>query len=647
MATRRIHITLGTAGHIDHGKTALVRNLTGCETDTLKEEKERGMSIDLGFAPCRIEGLEAGLVDVPGHENFVRTMVAGATGMDGVILVVAADDGVMPQTREHLDILCLLGVRHGVVALTKIDRVEAGRVEEVAAEVRGRLRGTFLEPAEICPVSNTTFEGLNDLRAALVRLMERVPPRGTGGVFRLPVDRAFAVKGYGAVVTGIPAHGRVAVGAELEMHHQGGEKPVAGRLRAVQVYREAGETAQAGECAALNVPQWDHARTRRGDVVAAPGCFVAGEWLVCRLALLGREGLDLRNGGQVRVHTGTVDVPGTVYLEQGRRMNAGDEGLVQVRVAAPIVAGPGDPFLLRVLGPARTIGGGRIVAMPARRLRRQRPEAWAAARARAEALGDPIRLVESCLRAAVGGIAREPGLEFEAKLRADEVRAALGALEAGGVAVAVPGQGYIHGETAARARAAVLAAVGAFHREHPESPGLARESGWVPTLGEGPPLAPALAEWAVAALLGDGALVRDGATGRIALPEHTARVTDADRLGMEAVERAFREHRFAPPDETGLAAAGGVGVEEARRLTRLLEERGRLVRVGAGLLFHAEAVAEARARIEEHMRREGRLESVKFKYLVETTRKFALPLLDYFDRIGVTRRVGNTRFPRR
>ena len=209
-----LNVTLGTAGHVDHGKTLLVQSLTGCNTDRLKEEKERGMSIDLGYAPCHVKDLEVGIVDVPGHESFIKTMVAGACGMDGVILVVAADDGIMPQTREHLDILTLLGLRHGLVVLTKIDRVDDARRQEVIAELGGFLQGTFLEAAPILPFSNITYDGFHPLLAALEGLVRSITPRRADGVFRMPLDRAFSAKGFGTVVAGIPVAGAASLGGE-------------------------------------------------------------------------------------------------------------------------------------------------------------------------------------------------------------------------------------------------------------------------------------------------------------------------------------------------------------------------------------------------------------------------------------------------
>jgi len=282
MPSEQINLTIGTAGHIDHGKTALVKCLTGCDTDRLKAEKERGMSIDLGFAPCTIADIEVGIVDVPGHENFIKTMVAGAVGMDAVLLVVAADDGVMPQTREHLDILTLLGVRHGLVALTKVDRVDSESLELARAELDDYLRGTFLEDAPVLPVSSVTGEGFDGFFEALVAMMESVEPKPLDGVFRLPLDRSFSVKGYGTVVSGIPVCGSAKVDDPVELLPQG----ITGRIRGIEVYGRTSDTVKAGQCAALNVRQLDQRTISRGDTLTVPGYFSAGKWFVCTLRLL-------------------------------------------------------------------------------------------------------------------------------------------------------------------------------------------------------------------------------------------------------------------------------------------------------------------------------------------------------------------------
>jgi len=468
MGVEQINVTIGTAGHIDHGKTALVKLLTGCDTDRLKAEKERGISIDLGFAACKIADTEIGIVDVPGHEHFIKTMVAGAGGMDGVVLVVAADDGVMPQTREHLDILTLLGVEHGFVALTKIDRVEPDHLESARAETADFLRGTFLEGAPICPVSSVTGQGFDRFFEALSRLLAGILPKPVDGVFRVPVDRACSARGYGTVVAGIPVSGQAHVGDELVLlpHNE------TGRIRQIEVYGHPSDTAMAGQCAAVNIGHWDRRAIRRGDTVTVPGYFTPSAWYACKLRLLPHEKLTLKNGARAKFHTGTSEVTAAVYGIEGDRMEAGGEYLVQVKTSTPVVAGPGDHFILRTLSPVRTVGGGRIIEALDRRLKRNRPDVRADLQERAGAVGDETRFVEYCVRRASSLAAGEGELAVRAKVTRARLAEILAALAKHGQITALTPTLFIHRDTAAEVTAQLLELVTDFHQQNPESPGI-------------------------------------------------------------------------------------------------------------------------------------------------------------------------------
>lgn len=633
MTHTQINITLGTAGHIDHGKTALVKSLTGCETDRLREEKERGMSIDLGYAPCTIGDLEVGIVDVPGHEHFIKTMVAGAAGMDGVILVVAADDGVMPQTREHLDILTLLGIRHGLVALTKVDRVTADDIELARDELAQFLTGTFLDGAPVLPVSNVTGEGYDRFYEALQDLVRRITPKPTGGVFRLPVDRAFSVQGFGTVVAGIPTSGRAQIGDEVVVLPHN----LTGRLKRIEVYGRASDTVQAGQCAAVNVGHWESSAIRRGDAVTLPGYFAPEAWYVCQLRLLPREQLRLKQGGEVKFHTGTTEVNAFVYnLEEGDLREPGNY-LIQVRTQTPIVAGPGDHFIMRSLSPTQTIGGGKIVEAVSRRLKRTRPNVREELLQRAAAARDDARFVEYCIRTAPSLMADETQLATRAKVLPGRLQEILGQLTRSRKLIGVSAGRYMHRETADEACGRLLAIVQQHHRDAPESPGLTWEQLKLATHWDKPVL-----DGLIVLLKTDGQLVERHQ--HLGLPSHRATFQQQDAAHLEAVEQLFRERAFQPPSVDEIVQATGIPQTAVERAQKLLREHGRLIWVGEGLLFHCEAVELARQRLVEHIRQEGRLESVKFKYLVDTTRKYALPLLDYFDRTGLLRRDGNTRY---
>ena len=633
MPAPQINVTIGTAGHIDHGKTALVKSLTGCDTDRLKEEKERGMSIDLGFAPCTIADLEVGIVDVPGHENFVKTMVAGAAGMDAVLLVVAADDGVMPQTREHLDILTLLGVQHGFVALTKIDRVEPDSRELVRADIRQFVQGTFLEGAPIVPVSNVTGEGFDGFYESLAELVHRVRPKSPDGIFRLPLDRAFSVAGYGTVVSGIPLCGSARVDDEVVLLPQ----ETRGRIRGIEVYGRPSDVVVAGQCAAINVRHLEHGDIHRGDTLTLPDCFRAETWFACTLRLLRHDKLVLPNGVKVKFHTGTSEVGASLYALQSDQMAAGEEHLVQLRTVTPVVAGPGDRFIVRTLSPVRTVGGGMIIESISGKLRRTRPQVCDDLQERARAVDDDTRFVEYCVKTAHSLATRDAEIAFRTKLPLARVQEVLQQLAVLGRVISLGSRLYLHRDTAEETCRRIRALIDDFHRQSPESPGMTWEQ-----LRSAAALDHDVLDGVVALLRAEGRVVEQ--KGRWASPEHRATFGDQDRELLNRVESLFQQQAFAPPSLEAIAEQTGLALDGIRRAVRILCEHQRLIKVEEGLLFHSEAVARAREILTDFLRREGRLESVKFKYLLDTSRKYAIPLLDYFDRVGVTRRAGNTRF---
>jgi len=362
------HLILGTAGHIDHGKTSLVKALTGIDTDRLKEEKARGITIELGFAHLELPGgIRFGIVDVPGHERFVRAMVAGVGGMDLVMLVIAADEGIMPQTREHLDILRLLGVRSGLVALTKRDMVEREWLELVTEEVRDFVAGTFLEGAPIVPVSSRSGEGLDQLRAELVRLADRADEKRREGSFRLPVDRVFTVAGFGTVVTGTLLSGEIHVGDELELLPSGRE----GRVRGIQAHGAKAEVGQAGQRLAVNIQGIDLDQAHRGDVVVPRGVFRATRAVDVRLDYLASAPRELKHRATLRLHSATYEVPAQVILLDRDTLQPGDSAFVQLRLKEPALLLSGDSYILRMSAPATTVGGGIVLdPFPPRRRRR-------------------------------------------------------------------------------------------------------------------------------------------------------------------------------------------------------------------------------------------------------------------------------------
>lgn len=618
----------GTAGHVDHGKTALVKALTGEDTDRLPEEKRRGISIDLGFASFRLPGgREVSLVDVPGHERFIRNMVAGAAGMDLVLLVVAADEGVMPQTREHLDILELLGVRSGAVVITKIDLVESEWLELVSDEVRAAVAGTFLDGAPVVPVSSVTGEGLEALRAVLERLAGAARPKDPRGPARLPVDRAFTVPGFGTVVTGTLYSGTVAVEDRLEL------LPArrAVRVRGVQVHGRRAERAAAGQRVALNLAGVEREEVRRGDVLVTPGALEPVSAFAARLRLLPGAPGPLRSGDRVHLHTGTAEVLARVLLLDREALAPGDACFVQVKAESPLAVGRGDRYIIRSYSPVVTVGGGAVLET-ARRFKRHHPGGLEALRV-LEA-GEPREIVAAALAEdrplSVPEVARRAGLPPE------ETAGVLGELAAAGRAVLLSGGEYALGAEAYRILTArVSALLLDFHRRFPLRRGRPRE--------EVRALWPALDVRASNALLerleADGVvrLEQDVA----ALAGHRPSLTEADERALRALEAAYREAGLSPPAPADVAAALGIA-DPGEFLNRLLDT-GVLVKAGEDLYFHRDALAAAAQAVRRHLEARGSMTMAEMRDLLGTTRKYAVPLGEYFDRIRLTRRTGDAR----
>lgn len=631
----QINITLGTAGHIDHGKTALIRLLTGCETDRLKEEKERGMSIELGFAPCVLGDMEVGIVDVPGHEHFIKTMVAGAAGIDGVLFVVAADDGIMPQTREHLDILTLLGVRYGMVVLTKVDRVPAERVAAVTEEMKAFLHGTFLEDSPICPMSSITGEGFDGFYTALKELIAAIRPRSIDGVFRQPVERAFSVKGFGTIVSGIPAAGSATVGQEVTLLPSG----QTGRIKAIQVYGKAAERVQSGQCAAINVPQLDFHEVGRGDVLTVEGYFAPRQWFLCAMTTCGGQSLPKKNGVQMKFHTGTAEAVGAVYRLDEAAGADNVETLIQIRTETPLVAGPGDRFILRALSPVRTVGGGRILEAMAQRLRGPGGQTVEYARRLAGVQNEDAAFAAFAVVSARSGAARTNDVSVFIKQTPENTRRLLTQLAEEGQIVRLAEDLNIHAERLSALEAVLTAEIEGFHKARPELPGM--EAG---ALMERLGVVKGVFDALLAYWLGRGTVVMR--LERLALPSHSETCDPALAARLCKVESAFRDNMFSPPSVDELPRETKLSVAQCHEAIRTLTEQKKICRVEGQVYFHAEAIKEAQRRITTHIQGDGngRLESVDFKYLIDTTRKYAIPLLDYMDKIRFTRRLGNTRY---
>ncbi|MCL4177125.1 MAG: selenocysteine-specific translation elongation factor [Verrucomicrobia bacterium] len=638
--TLRKNIMLGTAGHVDHGKTALVRLLTGCETDTLEEEKERGLTIDLGFAPCQLSDQRVvGVVDVPGHVDFIRNMVAGAHGIDVVILVVAADDGIMPQTHEHLQILTLMGLRHGLVALTKVDLVDAGRRDFVIRELSRLLAGTFLAQAPICPLSTLTGEGYGEFYDALNRVVGACEGRPSQGLFRVWVEDVFTIRGSGTVVTGIPTSGVVHPGEVLWLADAG----LSGRVRRMQVYGEDAAEGRAGECVALNLPELDHERVRRGMVLCGSESLEAVSLFEAELHLLESLVAPIKDGAEVQLHVGTASARAGVAMLERHRMGGGERQLVQIRLSEPLALVPGERFVLRANvsaeGQSRliTIGGGRILGTGNVRLRRQRPRILEGLAARRSALDDSIRWAELMVResAAPMGVTE---LQRRCLLRADETAALIGELRSANRIVPAASGGFAHASTVEELAGRIVGAVAAFHAAQPQQVGLSREA-----------LATAVGghrevfNLALESCLRGGVLAFNGAV--YARPGWRPRVPDPEHEASEQAAALFQRAGWTPPTAEELAGALRVPVERAVKLTRYLLDRGVLVRLDDRLAMHREAVDRARQVALGLFRRAPSFTTMAFRDALGVSRKFAVPLLDHLDKVRFTARHGHDRSP--
>ncbi len=636
----RKNIMLGTAGHVDHGKTALVKLLTGCETDTLAEEKQRGLTIDLGFAPCRLADKRVvGVVDVPGHVDFIRNMVAGAHGLDVVIFVVAADDGIMPQTREHLHILTLMGLRHGLVALTKIDLVEPQRRRAVIEDLRRLLAGTFLADAPVCPLSNITGEGFEGFFDALNEVVAACEDRPTSGLFRLWVEDVFSIRGPGTVITGIPTRGRVGLGDTLTLLPPGR----GGHVRRMQVYGDDATEARAGECVALNLPEINHLEVRRGMVLCASAALVPAAMAEAELLILDSVKGKLDNFIEAHLHIGTASVLARVAMLETTQMSAGQKQMVQLRLAEPLPLVPGKHYVLRanLAGPGQsglvTVGGGRILGVSNQRLRRRKQWTLDALAARRQALDDPSGWCELMLRENRQPLALRD-LEKKCLLRTDELTALVETLRAQGRVVALAGGALAHRAVIEEVAAKMLAAIVSFHNANPQRAGPSRDE-LFSSLGE----APAICELAAQHLLDRNQIEHPGPV--FARVGWTARLPDRDQDLLDQVAGAFQKAGWAGPAAAELAVSLHQSPDRLEKMMHLLAERGILVRLDQRSFIHRNALEAAKQAALGLFARKPSFSTMEFRDALAVSRKYAVPLLDYLDKIRFTVRSGHDRTP--
>lgn len=609
------NLVAGTAGHIDHGKTSLVRALTGIDTDRLAEEKRRGITIDLGFAHLQLTPtLRVGFVDVPGHERFIKNMLAGVGGIDLLLFVVAADESVKPQTREHFEICRLLGIQHGLIVLTKSDAVHPDILDLVKLELEEFTAGSFLEGASMIPVSSKTGAGLDELKLAIAAAAERIPPKPGSGVPRLPIDRAFSLKGFGTVVTGTLLDG--AIQAETELRLYPTDRTV--RVRGLQVFGKTATRADAGQRTAINIAGIEPAEVHRGMVLSEPAHFRVTKLVDCWLELLSSS-KPLKHRAPVHFHAGTAEIEAEVrLLDQQTSMQPATHGWVRLVLREPALLLRGDHFIIRKFSPVTTIGGGRIVDVSGHRYRK------------GSTAGDRLRILDS-------GTATERiallVTESQEGISVPLLAASL-ALPPDVLRTAVPGIQLLRLEDWLVARAALsayraqfLAQVRSFHTDNPMLPGIPKSSLLLPAV-----LLPELLR-STAEIVVEADIVR--------LRTYKVTLQEDESAARHVIESAFESAGLAVPALAVVMAQSGIEDKRARSVLQLLLREQSLIKLSADLVFHTNTLSNLRKTLSS--RKGTRISVAEFKDLAGVSRKYAIPLLEYADREKWTRREGETR----
>ncbi|MBW2595017.1 MAG: selenocysteine-specific translation elongation factor [Deltaproteobacteria bacterium] len=598
------HIVLGTAGHVDHGKTALVKALTDIDTDRLKEEKERGITIELGFAPLILaDGQKIGIVDVPGHEKFVKNMVAGAGGIDLVVMVIAADEGVMPQTREHLEICGLLGINRGLVALTKADMVDEDWLVLVQEDIKDFLKGTFLETSPIIPLSSITGAGLPDFLAALSEIISTLDERTDSGLFRLPVDRVFTMKGFGTVVTGTLASGKIKVGDTVEIMPSG----ATAKIRGIQIHNETSREAQAGQRTAINLQGVDRATIERGYVLTHASTFEASDRLDIHMKYLAGAGKKLKNRTLVRFHTGTSETISRIILPDREEIEPGEETYAQVIPKTPVVAMSGDRFVIRSYSPITTVGGGEIIDPLAKKRRKHTIP------------GETEKL--------------NKGTE-EDKTDVILERAGLAGISSRGLSIRT-GLSYKDFQDK------IMLEIEAYHKKHPLKEGFSREELRI-TLGDF--IDPKLFNKAVKDLEGDGKIVVEKENVRI--EGYKVNLKDKEMQLREEIADIYRNSGLTPPSIKEIMEKFPERRAAATDILAVMINSKVLVKINEDLYFHSESIGRLKEDYRKLLIRDGKASPASFKDMTGLSRKFIIPLMEFFDKTKLTIRVENHRILR-
>lgn len=631
------HVIIGTAGHIDHGKTTLIKALTGRDTDRLKEEKERGISIELGFTYFDLpSGRRAGIIDVPGHERFIKNMLAGAGGIDVVILVIAADEGVMPQTREHLNILSLLHVKNGIIALTKKDMVDQEWLEMIIEQIKEETADTFLRDAKIIPVSSVTGEGLKELVAEIDKVTESVEQKKIEDVFRLPVDRAFTITGFGTVVTGTLISGSISEGDRIEIY----PRKIETRVRTIQVHERNVKTAFAGQRVAINIANVKLDEIQRGDVLAQPGCMEPTTMLDARLELLKDAGKSIDNRDRLRLYHGTSEIMCRVILLDREELKPGESAFVQLRLEEETACMRGDRFVIRTYSPMLTIGGGTVLEPNPPRRKRFREDVIEELKIKEQ--GNPVEVVERYLIQNSGKYPEKKEI-LKAIGNLDEElygRIIAELVEKKQVHEFKPGEEtyVLHSRYLKDVERKLLEILEAYHRKNPLKSGISKEE-LRTRIFEG--MKPRLADLVFGYFADRGVINIE--SQYISKSGFKVQFNKQQAEIKAAIEKSYSENRFNPPKITELAESKGFDKEQCRLVYNALIEMGELVKLDEDIAISRAAYNEAVEILRKYIKENGSIQLGQFRDLLGTSRKYAMALLDNFDQNKITKRIGDNR----
>ena len=628
-------IILGTAGHIDHGKTSLIKALTGINTDRLKEEQLRGITIELGFASMDLpSGQHIGIVDVPGHEKFVKTMVAGATGIDMVVMVIASDEGIMPQTREHKEICTLLDIRHGLIVLTKRDMVDEEWLELVTEDVRSFTTGSFLEDCPILPVSSTTGEGIPELIQALEILSASIPERSSTNLFRLPVDRVFTMKGFGTVITGTLISGMIRVGEQIMIYPSG----VISKVRGIQVHNASVEQAVSGMRTAINFQGLEKASINRGDVLSSPNSLTSSFMVDVGLHYLKSNKKPIKNRTRIRFHTGTSEVLGNLILLDSEELASGSSIAAQLRLDAPVAVVKDDRFVIRSYSPVRTIGGGGILNPIPQKHKRFKPEVFSGIQKLGELSPEEV-ITYHAEEAGYQGISFSD-LRIMTNISDKKLDGSIQRLLSDKVLLMIDREQrvFIHRTCFEQLFSEADVLLNAFHKINPLKPGMPKEElkSRLP-----PQISHKLFTLMIQNMIKAGQMVQE--ENMVRLSTHSVLLGQDQTDVRKKILDAYQQNGLTPPYFKEFCKTQNLDEIKSKEVLHVLVDEGLIVRIKDDLYFHQEAILMIKKKLVEFLNAHGEITTPQFKDMTGASRKFVIPIIEYFDARNVTIRVGDIR----